>query len=142
MKRATALCSKDLTAETAETERLSKELLRARGTDHAANLESFATLRPAPVPQPVWLIKKGLNEGYLEFSNVGPGKATAVNVDTNYPKDATLVGAYFDAVGEKFGTSFTIEPAKMREEFDLEYTVFWVDEADRHQTTTKKAAEH
>ncbi|WP_104173454.1 hypothetical protein [Arthrobacter sp. Y81] len=131
----------DLAAEKAETERLGKEILRARGTDHKANQESFALLRPVPVPQPVWLIKKAIRDGYLDFQNVGGGKATAVSVDTNYPIDATLVDAYFDAVGTKFTSTFAIEPPRVREEPDLEYTVSWVDESGKHQTTTKKAAE-
>lgn len=133
--------AQDLQDATDEVERLGKALLRARGTDHKANQESFPPLRPAPVPQPVWLIKKSVLTGYLEFKNVGGGKATSVSVDTNLPMDVTLVDAHYDAVGKNFSSRFAIEPANMRESFDLVYTVSYVDEAGKHQTVAKRAAE-
>lgn len=120
---------------------LEKALLRARGTDHKANQEAFAQLNSAPTPQPVWLIKKGIADGYLDFKNVGSGKASRVTIDTNYPKNATLVNAHYDEAGPKFTDRFSIEPANMRDTANLEYKVSWVDESGKYQTTIKKAAE-
>lgn len=131
----------DLNDASAEVERLGKALLRARGTDHKANQEALEQLRKPPVPQPVWLIKKSVLTGYLDFNNVGGGNATSVRVDTNLPKDVTLVDAHFEAIDKGFRGRFAIEPHSMRENFDLEYHVSWVDEAGNHETITKRAAE-
>ena len=135
------MLEKRLADATDGVERLNKALVRARGTDTEANQASFAQLRPDQVPQPVWLIKKTVFDGSLEFKNVGGGKASSVSVDTNYPEDVTLVGAYFDAADQGFSSRFTIEPASMREKSDLVYKVAFTDEAGNRETITKKAAE-